>query len=368
MPSFLLFTNRKGLSGPPISAHRRRLFIRSYAPDWAITIILAVIFFSLNEVHGYRRLFSLADTSLLHPYTIHERVPDVALYFICFVAPLLIMPAVNFITVRSWWDFHTGSLGLVLSLALTGAMTQIVKITVGRPRPDIIDRCQPPSDAVDPQFGLTSWTICTQTDFGIMNDGFRSFFSGHSSLSFAGMGFLAYYLAGKVHLFDRRGHTGKAWLALSPFMAASLVAISRTMDYRHHWQDVLVGSIVGTVFSYFGYRQYYPPLSSPLCHRPYSPRIPKEDAEGTLPVHRPTLSHDYPFLANNGSNVDIADRQGSYELSDNVPHQGPELEEVWKQGPDSAQENAGSDAQGQPDVFSLPNPSSDHLATSSGRL
>ena len=46
---------------------------------------------------------------------------------------------------------------------------------------DIIDRCQPPSDAEDPRFGLTSWTICTQTDFGIMNDGFRSFFSGHSS-------------------------------------------------------------------------------------------------------------------------------------------------------------------------------------------
>ena len=70
-------------------------------------------------------------------------------------------------------------------------------------------------------------------------------------VSFAGLGFLAFYLAGKLHLFDRRGHAvglldlksnrmftqgfhqqGKAWLALAPFAGAALVAISRTMDYR----------------------------------------------------------------------------------------------------------------------------------------
>jgi diacylglycerol diphosphate phosphatase/phosphatidate phosphatase len=51
-------------------------------------------------------------------------------------------------------------------------------------------------------------------------------------VSFAGLGFLSFYLAGKLHLFDKRGHARKAWLALSPLTAATLVAISRTMDYR----------------------------------------------------------------------------------------------------------------------------------------
>ncbi|KAF8959086.1 phosphatidic acid phosphatase type 2/haloperoxidase [Flammula alnicola] len=301
---------------PPMTAIRRRKLILSYAPDCAA-------FFSLDKVTGYRRVFSLEDTS----YAVHERIPNLALYMICFVAPLLIMPVINFFTIRSWWDLHN----MILALSLTGAMTQIVKITVGRPRPDLIDRCQPPAGLTDPTFGLTSWTVCTQTDFAIMNDGFRSFFSGHSSLSFAGLGFLSYYLAGKLHLFDSRGHTAKAWLALSPFMAASLVAISRTMDYRHHWHDVLVGTAVGILFSFFAYRQYYPALSAPLSHRPYSPRIKGEGHE-ILPTHKPANSQNYPFVGPNDNHHGF-DENHDYELAGTVPRPAPEpLEEMWREG------------------------------------
>ena len=51
-------------------------------------------------------------------------------------------------------------------------------------------------------------------------------------MSFAGLGFLSFYLAGKLHLFDKKGHTAKAWLSFTPLAGAALVAISRTMDYR----------------------------------------------------------------------------------------------------------------------------------------
>ncbi|KAH9483986.1 Phospholipid phosphatase 5 [Psilocybe cubensis] len=326
----------------PMTPIRRRKLIYSYAPDWALTIVLAAFFFSLDKVDGYRRVFSLEDSSIRHPYAVHERVPNVALYFICFVAPFLIMPIVNFITVRSWWDFHNSSLGLILGLSMTGSLTQIVKITVGRPRPDLLDRCKPPPGLTDPPYGSTDWTVCTQTDNGILRDGFRSFFSGHSSMSFAGLGFLAYYLAGKVHLFDNRGHASKAWLALSPFMAASLVAISRTMDYRHHWQDVLVGSLVGTFFAFFTYRQYYPPLSSELSHRPYSPRIKREDNDrAVLPTH----IDQFNGQTNIGNRHQYSDSTDDhFELAGTVPRPpGPgRLENVWKQGagsPDLSQED-----------------------------
>ncbi|KAF8631439.1 hypothetical protein AX17_005116 [Amanita inopinata Kibby_2008] len=360
MPSFSLRPSDFKRKNRPTSASRQRKLLLSYAPDWFVaqtvclslqqltttiptprilTIALAALFFSLDKVEGYRREFSLQDTS----YTLHERVPNVALYLICFIAPLSIQPIINYLTVRSWWDLHNATLGLILSLATTGSITQFVKITVGRPRPDIIDRCKPPAGATDPPFGLTSWTICTQTDNGILRDGFRSFFSGHSSLSFAGLGFLSFYLAGKMHLFDKRGHTGKTWLALSPFSGAALVAISRTMDYRlalhylDHWQDVLIGSIIGTTLAYFSYRQYYPSLASDLCHRPYSPRIKREDQE-ILPSHmvpsddlhsQPFDAPRLPFAGGSGSGYENVGH--SYELAGTIPR--PELgpmDEIWR--------------------------------------
>jgi len=326
---------------------RRKKLVFSYAPDWILTIVLAALFFSLDKVEGYRRRFSLTDVSIRYPFAEHERVPNLALYMIAFVAPFCIMPLVNFLTVRSLWDFHNSTLGLILGLAITGSFTQVVKITVGRPRPDFLSRCQPPPDLTDPPYGLSDWTICSQTDNHIMRDGFRSFFSGHSSLSFAGMGFLAFYLAGKLHLFDSRGHTGKAWLALSPFMAAALVAISRTMDSRHHWHDVLVGSLVGTLFSFFSYRQYYPALESPQSHRPYSPRIKREGDHNVLPLHNHVLhnpihapspfthqkvgAHEGTALQRPTHSSSSSVDDGEYELSGTVPRPvPPQVHEGWR--------------------------------------
>jgi membrane-associated phospholipid phosphatase len=46
---------------------------------------------------------------------------------------------------------------------------------------DVIDRCQPVPGSQDPVYGLSNHTICTQMNLHILNDGFRSFPSGHSS-------------------------------------------------------------------------------------------------------------------------------------------------------------------------------------------
>ncbi|KAG8737633.1 hypothetical protein FRC10_007975 [Ceratobasidium sp. 414] len=278
--------SRRGGSATPKSRTRKVKLLLSYAPDWIVTIGLAAAFFLLDKIDGFRREFSLTDTSIQHSYTVRERVPNWMLMVISFGGPAVIMPIANLLTVRSWWDWHNSMLGLILGLATTGAVTQVVKVTVGRPRPDAIARCKPVQGAQDHAvFGLVTTVICTETDAYMMKDGWRSFFSGHASLSFAGLGFLSFYLAGKLHLFDERGHTGKAWIALTPLTGALLVAVSRTMDYRHHWQDVLVGSIAGLVFAYFSYRQYYPTLESPYSHKPYAPRIPREDyRESVLPI------------------------------------------------------------------------------------
>lgn len=50
-------------------------------------------------------------------------------------------------------------------------------------------------------------------------------------------------------------------LVLTPLLAASLVAVSRIMDARHHPFDVITGGMMGFFVAYVAYRQYFPPLS-----------------------------------------------------------------------------------------------------------
>lgn len=83
----------------------------------------------------------------------------------------------------------------------------ILQVTVGRPRPDLFGRCDLPDDLTEnPIHGLTSWTACQRTD--LLQDGFRSFPSGHSSFAWAGMWYFILYLCASTsystYLFHRR--------------------------------------------------------------------------------------------------------------------------------------------------------------------
>jgi len=60
------------------------------------------------------------------------------------------------------------------------------------------------------------------------------------------MVFLAWYLAGKIRVFDCRGHVAKLCIVLLPILLAALVGVSRVDDYWHHWQDVFGGAIIGS--------------------------------------------------------------------------------------------------------------------------
>ena len=116
------------------------------------------------------------------------------------------------------------------SIFLTTFITDVVKNAVGRPRPDLISRCKP--TPTTPQNVLVDISVCTETDSHTLQDGWRSFPSGHSSFAFSGLGFLALFFAGQMHVFRPRTDLIKALLAVSPLLGAAMIAISRCEDYR----------------------------------------------------------------------------------------------------------------------------------------
>lgn len=82
-----------------------------------------------------------------------------------------------------------------------------------------------------------------------------------SIASFAGLGFLAFFMAGKLHVLDSRGEVWKTILVLVPVLGASLIAVTRIKDARHHPFDVVTGAIIGWLFGWGAYRQYFPALA-----------------------------------------------------------------------------------------------------------
>lgn len=165
---------------------------------------------------------------------------------------------------------HVTILGLFISLILTSFITDIIKNSVGRPRPDLIARCKPKRGT--PEHGLVTVEVCSETSHHILHDGWRSFPSGHSSFAFAGLGYLALVFAGQMHVFRPHADLARALVALIPLLGALMIAISRCEDYRHDVYDVTTGSLLGILTALFSYRKYYPGLTTINCDRPYPSR------------------------------------------------------------------------------------------------
>jgi len=125
------------------------------------------------------------------------------------------------------------------SIMLTLFVTDTIKNAVGRPRPDLISRCKPKPGT--PENVLVTYEVCTETDNHTLHDGWRSFPSGHSSFSFAGLGFLALYFAGQMHVFRPGTDLGKSLIAMAPLLGALMIAISRCEDYRYVWVGLVRG-------------------------------------------------------------------------------------------------------------------------------
>lgn len=147
----------------------------------------------------------------------------------------------------------TTCLGLGLSLSSTMLVTNMIKNIIGRLRPDFLQRCNPIIESIS-----VTKMICTGNS-RLVTEGRKSFPSGHTSLSFASLGYISMFLAGQLQIFDGQGYVFKFVIVFTPLILAMVIGLSRIADYRHHWEDgtyyhfnfSVIWSQFGTCFSIY---------------------------------------------------------------------------------------------------------------------
>lgn len=107
-----------------------------------------------------------------------------------------------------------------------------------------------------------------------------------------------------MHIMDKRGEVWKAIIVMVPVLAATLIAVSRIMDARHHPFDVITGSMLGVFTAWASYRQYFPSLSEPWKKGRAYP-IRSWGTEPTIPA-----GMAYPGAADNDDTIPLRDGAG----------------------------------------------------------
>ncbi|KAL4633142.1 hypothetical protein ACB092_04G100600 [Castanea dentata] len=227
---------------------------RGHVHDWIILLVLGVIDIGLNVIEPFHRFVGkgmMAD--LRYPFK-GDTIPFWAVPIYAVLLPFAIY-TIYYFRRRDVYDLHHAILGTLFSLLITGVITDSIKDGVGRPRPNFFWRCFPDGKQV---FHPVTLDVVCNGDKGIIKEGYKSFPSGHTSWSFAGLGFLSWYLSGKIRVFDRRGHVGKLCVPFLPLLFAALVGVSRVDDYWHHWTDVFAGGLIGLTVASCCYLQFFP--------------------------------------------------------------------------------------------------------------
>ncbi|CAL5053783.1 unnamed protein product [Urochloa decumbens] len=253
MPPPATAADSRAASQPCLRTHGKEV-ARLHLFDWIVLLLLVATYGLLSLIQPFHR-FVAEDMMVTLRYPMKDNtVPGWAVPVIAIVVPMVFIVGI-YMKRRNVYDLHHAILGLLFSVLITAVLTVAIKDGVGRPRPDFFWRCFP--DGVPKYNNITGDVICHGKP-GVIKEGHKSFPSGHASGCFAGLGFLSWYLAGKIKAFDRRGHVAKLCIVIFPLLLASMVAVSRVSDYWHHWQDVFAGGVLGLVVASFCYLQFFP--------------------------------------------------------------------------------------------------------------
>jgi diacylglycerol diphosphate phosphatase / phosphatidate phosphatase len=186
------------------------------------------------------------------PY-VQEKIPTRAV-LLGDIGALLITTAIDAAVAHDGHRTHNLVLGGLESVAATFAITEALKLSVGRLRPDYRDRYVRAAcgGVVDAPAGLDCSAVVADgfvVSADDLRDGRVSFVSGHTSSSFAMASYLFWHLGSSYVWNDQAPPWAPAVAALGAgalLGTAGIVGATRLADGRHHPEDVVAGAALGT--------------------------------------------------------------------------------------------------------------------------
>ena len=157
-------------------------------------------------------------------------------------------------------------LGLMFSCSATLALTNLIKLTVGRSRPNFVARCWQTTNlsvvaALPNGGGMPGYPVCTNPSAAEVKEGRKSFPSGHVSLTAGGLVFLSLFLLRRTSVRppEQTNSISRVALAVTPLLLLLLIAITRVRDYWHHPGDCVGAAVIGGGIAHVCLRRVLPP-------------------------------------------------------------------------------------------------------------
>lgn len=129
--------------------------------------------------------------------------------------------------------------------AASQSLTDIAKYSIGRLRPHFLAVCKPMWDRINCIAGGYVENFTCTGDKNMVDEARLSFFSGHSSFSMYCMLFLALYV--QARLQTEWARLLRPTIQFFLIATSIYVGLSRVSDYKHHWNDVLTGLLLGAI-------------------------------------------------------------------------------------------------------------------------
>nr|XP_004547098.1 phospholipid phosphatase 5 isoform X2 [Maylandia zebra] len=152
----------------------KRRLLRGFLSEISIRLALLVVFLVTEQLPPFYREIQAEEMWLYKFHRVErDHVPTSLMFSVAVCTPLIVILAFTFLNKSERGDLKEASLAVTLTLVLNGVFTNVIKLVVGRPRPDFFYRCFP-----DGQMNLE---LRCSGDPDVIMEGRKSFPSGHSS-------------------------------------------------------------------------------------------------------------------------------------------------------------------------------------------